>query len=353
MQENSATPTEAATPHYFGDMQSNAKMFQMIFGGSIAQAVHAAAYFSLAEHISDGRNTPEAIARAESLHVEATFRLMRTCASLGLLSYDAGSKTFAATPLLNTLHRDNPASMRGVAMLIPAHGHWAPWGRLCEAVRTGEPQSVAALGCGAWDYLSESPDEAAAFSETMKSTALVFNRDAAKLVDIGGSQVAVDVGGANGTFIHALMQANPGLNGMVFDLPHVVPTATAASIELGLQDRFSVMAGSFLEEDPPAADLYLLKLIMHDWNDETCLSILRRCRRAINQNGRIIVVEQILEEIGQPGFLPLLDLDMLVMLGGKERTLNEFTDLFAAAGFRFLRMTRTSTPFVILEAAAI
>jgi hypothetical protein len=212
---------------------------------------------------------------------------------------------------------------------------------------------VATLGRSVWQYLADTPAEAAAFTEAMKSASLVFNRDAARLVDTRSVRVAVDIGGASGTLIHSLMEANPVLQGIVFDLPHVVPTATTASKERGLHDRFSVIAGDFFANTLPPADLFLLKLILHDWNDEACLSILKNCRRNVYPGGRIVVVEQLIDEIGKPGFSPPLDLNMLVMLGGRERNLEEFKVLFTASGFRFAKFTATSTPFILIEALPV
>ena len=335
----------------FGTQNDHAQMFQMIWGFTISQIVHAVALYSLPEHLGEGRATPAEIAEAESLNVAAVFRLMRACASIGLLTYDGLSK-FAATPLLNTLHKDAPNSIRGAALLIPGRGQWLPWGNLSDALKTGEPQSVPTLGRTAWQYLADTPADAAAFTETMKSTSLVIDREAAKLVDTKSVGVAVDVGGASGTLIQSLMKENPALHGVVFDLSHIVASATKAAEELGLQGRFSAVAGDFFVSVPPA-DLYLLKLILHDWDDDACISILRNCRRAIHPGGRVVVVEMLLDEIGTPSFAPLMDLNMLVLLGGRERNLEEFKALFAAGGFRFSRSISTSTPFVLIEALAV
>jgi hypothetical protein len=340
------------TGHIFGIQNDYAKMFQMILGFNVSQIVHTAALYSLAEHLAQGPATPAEIAEAESINVDATFRLMRACASIGLMTYDGHSK-FAATPLLNTLHKDDANSLRGVALLMPAAGHWLPWGHLSNAIKTGEPQAMATLGRSAWEHLASTPAEAAAFTETMKSTSLAFNREAAKLVDTQSIRVAVDIGGASGTLIHSLMKENPALRGVVFDLPHVVPTAIKAAEDLGLQDRFSVIAGDFFATAPPPADLFLLKLILHDWNDEACLSILKNCRRTIKPDGRILVAESLIDEIGTPGFAPMIDMNMLVMLGGRERNLEEYKALFTAADFRFSSITPTSTPFVLIEAVAV
>jgi SAM-dependent methyltransferase len=327
-------------------------MFQMIFGFNISQIVRAAALYSLPEHLGQGLTTPEQIAEAESINVEATFRLMRACASIGLLTYD-GKSGFMATPLLNTLHKDAPRSLRDTALIQPAPVHWLPWGRFNDAVKTGEPQAMATLGCSAWEYLAKTPVEAASVTGSLRNAALAFNREAATLVNTEGTRVVVDVGGASGTFVHALMQQNPLLEGIVFDLPHVVPTAIDAARNFGLEDRFSVVAGDFFSTPIPSGDLLLLKVVLHDWDDESCLKILRNCRRALHPGGRILLAEMLIDEIGKPGFSALMDLTMLVVLGGKERNLEEFRNLLCTAGFEFASVTKTGTPFVLIEATAI
>jgi O-methyltransferase domain/Dimerisation domain len=339
---------EADEPAFFQDAPQT-RMYQMIWGFTASQIVHTAARLRLAEHLAAGAATAEQIAKAESLDFAATFRLLCACTTLGLMTCDAELR-FASTPLLRTLHPDATNSLRGAALLLPASSHWLCWARLTEAVRTGEPQAQAALGCTVWEHLAEAPEETAAFAETMKSVSAVFNEDAANAGKTLFARIAVDVGGANGSFVHALMKQNTSLHGIVFDLPHVVPTAMTEAVKLGIQNRFSVIAGDVLTTHLPSADLYLLKLILHDWNDRDALAILRNCRRAINPGGRIIVVEQLLGEIGEPGPAAMMDINMLVMLGGKERTLEQYQSLFTAAGFRFLSVTSTRTPFVLMQA---
>lgn len=338
--------------NYFSGENDHARMFQMIFGAYAAQIIHTVAKYSIAEHFAAGRRTAVEIAQAESLDLDATFRLMRACVSIGLLTHDS-VEGFRGTSLLAILDAGVPGSMRGVALLIPGQGHWLPWGRLYEAVRTGQPQSVAALGQTAWDYLSTHPEEAAAFVNTMSATSRVVNADIVESVDIGNDQTIVDVGGANGNLVQSLMARHTSARGIVFDLPHVVPTALDAALATGLDERFTVAHGNFLTDDLPPGDLYLLKVILHDWNDEDSVSILKNCRRNIHANGRILIVEQIIDTTGTASSTTLLDLDMLVMLGGKERTLDEYKELLSQTGFRFTRLTRTSTPFFIIEAAAV
>jgi hypothetical protein len=188
----------------------------------------------------------------------------------------------------------------------------------------------------------------------MQSASAAFNREATKLIDTRSVGVAVDVGGANGMLVHALMEQNSALRGIVFDLPHMVGSATQAVADRpDLRDRFSVVAGGFFAGAPPPADLYLLKLILHHWNDEVALTILKHCRHGINPGGRILVIEQLLGGMGAPGPATLMDVNMMVVLGGRERELDEYRALLAAAGFTFSSTTPTRTPFVLIEALAV
>ena len=348
MPSNGGNESLSDTYNIFGSKNDYAHMLEMIVGFHVSQIVHSAAMFSLAEHLARGPKTAVEIADAEALDVDATFRLMRACTSLGLMTYKEQSG-FAATPLLQTLHKDDPNSLRGTALVQPASAHWLPWGRCPDAIRSGRSQAVATLGCSAWEYFAKNPTEAEAFTQSMNAISLAVSRDAATLIDTGSTSVVVDVGGASGTLVQALMKENEALRGVVFDLPHVVPTATKAAERFEIHERLSVVGGDFFSSVPPA-DLYLLKWIMHDWADDACISILNNCRLSINPGGRIILIEMIIEEIGVPGIAPLTDLNMLIMLGGRERTLNEYKTLLNATGFCFISVTPTSTPFVLIEA---
>jgi len=352
MASDSNNESLSDTSNIFGAHNDYAQMFQMIVGFGISQIVHSAAIFSLAEHLAQGPKTAVEIADAEALDADATFRLMRACASLGLMAYNEDSG-FAATPLLRTLHKDDPNSLKGTALVQPASAHWLPWGRITDAIRSGKPQDEAALRCSAWDYFAKTPAEAEAFTQSMNAITRGVARDAARLIDTRSTTIATDIGGASGTLIHALMKENESLQGVVFDLPHIVPDAMKAAEKLGMQNRFSVEGGDFFSSVPPA-DLHLLKWIMHDWGDDACLSILKNCRLSIHPGGRIIIlIEMLIEEVGTPGIASLADLIMLIMHGGRERNLNEFKTLLDASGFRFTSLTPTSTPFVLIEAVAI
>ena len=326
------------------------RMMQMITGYWVTQVVHAAATFSIADHLAKAPATAEDIAEAEGTDPSATFRLLRTCASLGMVKYDGRSR-FAGTSLLDTLRKNNPQSLRAIAVSWPLPGHWLPWGRFAEAVKTGKSQAVPALGAGLFEYFATNAAEAAAFTESMTSLTSTVAKETARLINVSGLDTVADIGGAGGAMLHNLLQLHPDLYGIVFDRPQVVASARAEAVRLGLQERVTAVGGDFFES-VPEADLYLLKHILHDWDDEACICILRNCRRALRPGGRIAVIELLIGEIGEPGIAPLFDATMMVMCSGRERGLVEFQRLFEAAGLAAPKVTKTNTPMVILEAGA-
>jgi hypothetical protein len=327
-----------------------ARMMGMVTGFWVTQTVRAAALYNLADHLAAGTDTPEAIAEAESTDPDATRRLMRTCASLGLMSSEDG-RHFAGTPLLGTLRQDDPRSLRYFAISQSAPGHWLPWGRFPEAVRTGRHQVTEAHAeANIFDYFAKHLDEAAFFTESMTDLSRAAALDIAAVLDTKGTTLALDIGGASGDVVRAMMRANRELGGGVFDLPHIVPTAAQAAKAEGLDERFTTVGGDFFES-VPAADLYVLKYILHDWDDVNCVRILRNCRAALVKGGRIAVIDHLVGETGQPGIAPLMDMNMLGMTGGREREIAEFDSLFAAAGLRRVTVSAAGA-FAVIETVA-
>src|SRR6267143_6996344 len=315
------------------------RMMQMLTGFFVTQIASAVATYSIADHLAREPATAEQIAKAEGIDSAATFRLLRACASLGLVTCEDGL-TFGATPLLGTLRTNVPGSLHSLAIAWSAPGHWLPWGRFLDAMRTGQPQTVPALGAPIFDYYAKQPEEGAAFTNAMHGFTSGVAQEVARLVDASTAKLAVDIGGSSGTLVHSLMTANPQLHGIILDLPDVVPSATAAAAALGLAERSSVLAGDFFAS-VPETDLYLLKHVLHDWNDGQSVRILENCRRAMRPSGRVIVIELLLGEIGEPGPAPFMDLNMMVMLPGRERTLSEYRALLKQAGFRLDKSSPT------------
>ncbi|MGW9031469.1 methyltransferase [Streptomyces sp. NPDC055722] len=335
------------TPEIPAAAQDYERMMGMVTGYWVTQIVRAAAVYNLAGHLASGTNTPEEIAEAESTDPDATRRLMRTCASLGLMTSDDGAH-YAGTSLLNTLHKDAPNSLHYFAVSQSAPGHWLPWGRFPEAVRTGDHQVKVAHGAATvFDYFASHRDEASFFTQSMTNLSVAAAVDVAAVLDTKGVRLAMDVGGASGHVVRAMMRVNPELRGGVFDLPHIVPAAAEAAQADGLAERFTVVGGDFFEE-VPAADLYVLKYILHDWDDDSCVRVLKNCRSSLVDGGRIAVVDHLVGGIGEPGLAPLMDMNMLDMTGGREREMSELDALFAAAGLRRVKVS-TAGAFAVIE----
>ena len=332
-----------------GTAEAHAAVMQMATGFWVSQIVRTAADLSLAEHLQDGPRSAAEIAVKEAADPSAVFRLMRACTSLGLLAYEGDR--FAATPLLSVLHRDSPLSVKNFALAQTAPGHWLTWGRTSETVRQGVCQAPAALGSTIFEYFGAHPEEAALFGAAMTDLSMPVIHEAVEALELAGAGSVVDVGGADGAFVLELMAAHPDLHGTVLELPHAVAGAAAAAERRGFGDRFTSVAGDFLDA-VPTGDLYLLKYILHDWNDATSVKILQNCRKAMRPGGRIVVVDMVIAE-QDSGFGPLMDIAMLTMLGSRERTWAEFDALFAQAGLRRVKTTPVQSPYAVVETVTI
>lgn len=326
------------------------RMMGMITSYWVTQMVRTAVEFGLPERLLEQPMTAQALAEAEGLDVDATKRFLRACASQGLTTVDDDGR-FASTPLLDLLRKDNPQSLRGFALALASPGHWKPWGHMPEAVRAGAPQTIPVLGAAIFEYYQQNPVENEAFTNAMRDLTAAVSAEVARLLDTNALGHAVDVGGAGGALLIALLEANRDLRGTVFDRPDVVPEVPRFAAAAGVQDRTAAVGGDFFEE-VPSADLYLLKYILHDWNDEQCVEILRNCRRSAPPGARIAIIELLVGPANEPGLAPLMDMNMLVMATGRERTLDEYRILLAKGGWGDVQVIKTETPFVILDAVA-
>jgi O-methyltransferase domain/Dimerisation domain len=322
-------------------------MFSMITGYWVSQIIGVAAKLGIAEHLHGGAKSADELARLTDCEPSALYRVLRAAVSLGVFQL-SGDARFSLTPLGETLRSDVPGSMREMAIMQTSKGHWLPWGKLEDAVHTGTRQTVPTLGCELFEHYAKSPAEAAAFSGAMGNLSALVAAEVAANVDTSGMARAVDIGGAEGTLIAALLGKNPALKGIVFDLPHVSATAKAKLEALGLRGRCEVAAGDFFI-GVPSADLYVLKQILHDWNDEQATTILRNCAQTMTPGGRMAIVEMVIPDDQSPTLAPLMDVNMLAILPGRERTQAEYATLLGAAGLRVERLIRTHSPFQILK----
>jgi predicted O-methyltransferase YrrM len=333
------------------DEAAHETMLSYITGMWVTQVVRAAADLSLAEHLEEGLTSSAEVARAESADPDSVYRLMRACVALELLALDPADSRFAPTPLLATLRANAPSSLRSMALAMPAPGHWLPWGHFPETVRTGRSQADAALGSDLWTYFSEHREEGRLFGTAMLNLSSPVIGDAVPVIETTGVDVVADIGGADGAFVLALLENQPGIAGIVVDLPHAAPGAQAEVTRRGLSDRVEVRSGDFFDA-VPEADLYLLKFVLHDWDDRSCERILTNCRRAMRPGGRVIVVEMVIDEAGRSLAATQMDMAMLAATQGMERTVTEFDELFVAAGLRRTSVTPLRDCYRILETVA-
>lgn len=319
-----------------------ARIMELIGGGRVAQVTRAAAHFRLAEVLGDVPMSAADVARRIAVSPDATQRLLRACVHIGLASFSGG---YVATPLLAQL-KDAPGSMRSFALSATGPAFWQPWARLVEALETGEPQVVPALGMGLWEYFAKNPAEAAEFSAGMSGITATVVNEVVRGVDFSGARSVADIGGAAGALLFAVLAAHAHLHGILHDRPNIAATAQAPA---AVRDRFTAVGGDFLES-VPTADVYLIKHILHDWDDAACIRILQSCVRAMPADGRVIVIEIPLGDESAPGSSVLMDLTMMLVLGARERTLPEYGELFGAAGLQLVRATPVGSGFMALEA---
>ena len=325
------------------------QMLQLIYGQWASQAIGVAARLGIADHLSGEPKSAEQIARAAGANADAVNRLMRALASIGVFDLLDGGR-YALAPLGQTLQTGTEGSLRQLAAAVTSYAHWTPWGRLQESMLTGRPAAKAALGMDLWEWYGAHPKEAETFSLAMGNIARLIASELLRLVDYRDTRVVADVGGAHGDLLTAVLKAKPALRGILFDLPHVIERANQPISAAGLADRCQLVAGDFFKQVPGGADTHILKQIIHDWDDDRASQILSNCHRALASNGRILLVEMLLPEDNSPGPVQFIDLNMLVLLGGRERTEAEYTRLFQQAGFQPPRFTPTQTPFTLIEA---
>jgi hypothetical protein len=327
----------------------SATILDLVTGVWAAQAAATAARLGVPDQLASGPKTADELAPLVDAHPGALYRLLRALASTGVLATAPGGR-FALTPVGECLRSEVPGSMRAFLVAETAPGHWLPWGRLEESVRSGSPATQAALGTSIWEYYESHREEALDFSAAMAGITAMGIQAVLAAYSFAGAERIVDVGGAHGSVLAAVLKAVPGARGVLFDLPHVVAAAGPALEAAGVAGRVERVGGSFFENVPEGGDVYIMKHILHDWNDEECVRLLRGVAGRMAPNGRVVAIEMPIVDGGPPSPAPLLDVNMLVMLTGKERTPDEYAALFAASGLKLTSVTPTASPFAVLEA---
>jgi ubiquinone/menaquinone biosynthesis C-methylase UbiE len=330
------------------DVPPSVGMLQMISGFWISRAIYIAAKLGVADQLRDGPKAVDELAAATATHAPSLYRVLRALASVGVFSEDK-KRGFALTPLAETLRTDAPGSLRAFATVELGEEHYPAWGELLHSVRTGEIAFDRAFGMPVWKFFEQNPENAKTFNDAMTGFTLAVNDAVLSSYDFSSIGKIVDVGGGHGSLIASILKTNPKMRGVLFDAPPVIEGAGHRLKDEGLAERCEATAGDFFDSVPSGGDAYIVKWIIHDWDDEQSVSILKNCYRAMAENGKLLLVEAVVPHGSEPHFSKYMDLNMLIMTGGRERTEDEYRTLLEASGFKLTRIVPTNSPMSIIE----
>lgn len=328
-----ADPTTAAL---------RAELRRLAQGYTATQLIYAAAKLGLADRLADGPATGEELAAQTGAVPDRLTRVLRGLATLGIVNHGDDDR-FSLTLLGEGLRSDVPGSLQTYALITG--DEWYPaWGDLMYTIMTGEPAFERVFDASMFEYYRSQPEASERFNERMVTATTESARSVAQSYDFSGFQRIVDVGGGRGVLLATLLQEYPHLTGAVFELPHVVAEAEDFLREAGVADRCDVIGGDFFVSVPEGADGYLLSMILHDWEDDDALRILERCRDAMSPGSRLLMLETLLpERVEGPHYAVDLDLLMMVLLGGRERTESQYRALIEQAGLGFVGVIPTNS----------
>lgn len=330
-----------------------ARLRTLMCGYMVTQSLAVAARLGVADELAAGALGIDDLAKRTGADADALYRVLRALAGLGVFE-ETAPRTFAQTELSAPLQENARPSLRHLALLFGGEMYQV-WASLQESVNTGTPSFARVFGHEHFAYLAKNPASLETFTKAMAGTAR-GRVDALLAVDWSSTEAVVDLGGGDGTLVLELLAKNPSLRGYVFDLPELAAKAEARIAAAGFGDRCSFRAGSFLGDDPPTADAYVLARVLHNWGDAPAKAILSRIRSAARPGARVLIVDDVLSEGGEFETGKLLDLQMLVVLGGRERTAPEWRALLADAGFEVtaLRQEPRQNPrWGLVEARAV
>ncbi len=343
-----ATEVTATRPEG-GAPSTDQILIQLLSGAWATQAVATAARLGIPDLLAQGPREAREAAGELELDAGATYRLMRALASLGVLERRADGR-FANTAIGERLRSDVPGTFRDAFIAETDSVHWRSWEKVADAVRTERPRPQEVFGLAAFDYYTQNLAEGEQFGKAMRNISRFAAAAVLEAYDFSGVRTVMDVGGGSGSLALAILEKHPDMKGAIFDLAYIEPQAKHAIQAAGAASRCRFESGDFFQAVPEGADLHMLKFILHDWTDEECVRILRVCRESLEPGGRLLIVEMLVpEEIG-PAFVTLMDLNMLVVTGGRERTAKEYEKVLSDAGFEMTRVIPTKSPFSLIEA---
>jgi SAM-dependent methyltransferase len=319
---------------------------RMIVGSWVTQAIYVAAEIGIADILAAGPRTAEELARGLRMDGPSLYRVLRALASIDIFRED-GEGRFSLTPMGKLLESDAPGSKRSLARMAGAE-FYRSWGGLLPSLKTGGAAFDEVFGKPFFHYMSANPDRWRIYDDAMTGVHDSETIPVLDAYDVTPVETIVEVGGGNGLALAAILRRHPGIRGVLFDLPAVADRAREVVAGAGVSDRCRIEGGDFFDSVPSSGDAYLLRHVIHDWEDGEAIAILKNCRDAMQPGGRVLVVETVIPAGNEPCFGKWLDLMMLVV-GGRERTREQYGDLFSAAGLRLTRVVPTAHEVSVIE----
>ena len=321
------------------------EMMKFILGKWISKPIYVVAKLRIADILSDGPKSIEELAQMINVHASSLYRVMRALACLGIF-YEKNDGRFELTPMAECLKSD---ALRPISLMMHSDWHDRAWDNLLESVKTGEKAFDKVHGMPIFDWFRENPQAAQIYNEANAIKAITSHRAIIGAYDFSGISSLTDIGGGNGSLMVEILKANPLLSGVVAELPSVVMTAKDFIHNQGFESRCKVIECDIFDKIPAGSDAYLMSHILHDWDDEECLTILRNFYKAMKPGTRLLVVEALIPAGNEFSIAKLLDIEVFVMGGGRERTENEFRDLFESTGFKLSKIVSTDESVSIIE----
>ncbi|AKG44986.1 methyltransferase [Streptomyces xiamenensis] len=334
------------------DLTAAYSLLDLIQGSVITQAISVAARLGIADVLAEGPLPATEIAKRVGSDPEATHRLLRALSGYSVFTFQPDG-AYALTPMGQALREDAPDSMRGLAMLMSNPLHWEEFGHLMSSVRTGEANLPKLRGQGAYEFLMSNPEYAAEFFGGMRSMSESECDPIVAAYDFSSFGTIVDVVGGRGTLLSAILKQATDARGILFDSEVATADAPAVFQDAGVADRITVETGGYFDKLPAGADAYVLKHILHDFSESDCVTMLKNVREAIAPGGKMLVIEYVLTENNERHLGNIIDLWLLLLLGAKERTLPQYTELFAKAGLKVTGSVSTSSPVSVIEAVPV
>jgi hypothetical protein len=325
-------------------------VFQVAVGYIASASLYVASALNVADHLAAGPKDVSELARLTGSNEDALFRTLRLLTSVGIFA-EAGPRGFALNPSAELLRKDVPGSLRGIAAFLPDPFHFKVYADLMDSVMTGKPAVDVTFGMPVFEYLAKNPDYSKVFNEAMTALSAPVIGAALEAYDFGGIGLLVDVAGGHGEVLMSILKKYPKLRGVLTDVGHVIDGAKPRIASAGLADRCQAVPCDFFASVPEGGDAYIMKHIIHDWDDARATVILRNIGKAMGaKRGKVILLDSVIAAGAAPDFGKFIDIEMLALPGGKERSADEFRALFAGAGFELTRIVPTKSPLSVVEA---